>query len=156
MPTGRLWPVADRRHPTLTDRSDLKPAAQAAKDASMNRMAASKLLDRQLRDEVDELRIAVSGHRDTSVDPCLRRGSASRDDQVSLLCGEELPVIGSAVCRAAIRIPGGSSSPRTRWVFPFGHHQRWRPSAPRLGFVSCHRPAYTDGSARQRQSRSPA
>jgi hypothetical protein len=37
----RYWPVADRRHTTLTDRSDLKPAAQAAKDASAYRTAAS-------------------------------------------------------------------------------------------------------------------
>jgi hypothetical protein len=39
--TGRSWPVADRRHPTLTGRSDLKPAAHSAKDASAYRTAAT-------------------------------------------------------------------------------------------------------------------
>jgi len=40
-PNVRFWPVGDRRHPTRTDGSDLKPAAQAAKVASAYRTAAS-------------------------------------------------------------------------------------------------------------------
>jgi hypothetical protein len=73
--------VADRRRPIVTDGSDLKPAAQAAKDASAYRTATSVALVIEANGRLEKARPASLG----------RLPSADRDNSIAS-CKQKRPV----------------------------------------------------------------